>query len=97
VHRQCHAPDVCRKRQWCQSLTSPEDRITVPAPDDECENVTNGFPECKIVTQLRAERDALREMLHLVMSIPNMTNEQLEQLKQNARAAIESKKLTGGS
>jgi hypothetical protein len=38
----------------------------------------------------QAERDRLRELVRLMMSIPEMTDEQLEELRANAEQAIRS-------
>ena len=40
------------------------------------------------IQALRAERDALRQMLDVTMNITNMSDEQLRQLIANARAAL---------
>jgi hypothetical protein len=41
---------------------------------------------------LRTENKLLRGMIDLVMAIPNMSNEQLEQLKANCRIALSAEK-----
>ena len=45
---------------------------------------------------LEAENEACKEMIRLFVSIPNMTNEQLTELQQNAKIAMEKTSLTQG-
>ena len=44
------------------------------------------------IAALEAERDALREMVTLATSVHTMTDEQLDELRANAQAAIEAEK-----
>jgi len=66
-------------------------RVTV-IPRDEQDRILHTLPVWarERIAALEAERDALREMVTLATSVHTMTDEQLDELRANAQAAIDA-------